>query len=30
MPPSPLSQGSEVPFLEVSGGSELVNQNTQY
>lgn len=30
MPPSPLSQGSEVPFLDVSGGSELVNQNTQY
>lgn len=29
MPPSPLSQGSEVPFLEVSGGSEPVNQNTR-
>jgi hypothetical protein len=30
MPPSPLSQGSEVPFLDVPGGSELVNQDTQY
>lgn len=29
-PPSALSQGSEVPFLDVLGGSELVNQSPQH